>query len=147
MDEIEIRRHIKQRAISEESGMNRRLLWIREKLNISLTEASRKTEIPISSLHGWENYTRTYMYESLMILVLYYNELWQNRFLGGFPRLEGVEVEYISLNFLFMGKDPTIEDLKQFNSRIHERLTKELMDLSINYQDAKHQLDMFKEGA
>ena len=147
MDEYDLRRRVKQKAIADESGMNRRLKWIREKVGLSLSDAARSTGVPPSSLHGWENYTRTYMYESLLALILYYDALWQERYQGRFPSYDGKKVEYITLNFLFIGKDPTIEDLKDFNSRIHARLKVELMELSVNYQDAKNQLDMLKGGA
>lgn len=144
MNNIDLDREVKQKAISEASGMNSRLRWIRERLGLQLSEVCKQLDIPLSTLHGWENHSRTHMYEALLILVLYYDNKWQEKYIGGFPRHDAKEVEYINLNFIIIGKDPNLEDVKDMNKKIHEKIKQEMLNLAIENQAQKAQLNLLQ---
>lgn len=132
-----------KKQIKSLNDTGKRLAWIREKLELSQSEVCLATGIPKSSYCGRESGLRPELIEEFLVLAQFFNKLWQQRFNGSYPHLEGEEVKKITTCFLMFGFD----DIEANSQAIIEEYQIRLQEIESDYFNREaellRQLDMF----
>ena len=127
----------------ETNNVGARLEWVRCKLKLTLTEVSNTTGIPYSSLHDRETSYRTTYYEEILILTLYYNRIWVEKFREP-PRYQDQKINSISFSWVCLGFDPEAEYNRALIEEIeHDYRNRENMYVEENLV-LKNQLSLFQ---
>jgi transcriptional regulator with XRE-family HTH domain len=138
-EQTKLLRHARLRekqSLKEQNRIGKRLEWVRSKLELSQRQVCDATGIPASSYCGREGGIRAELAEEYLVLALFYDKLWKQKFLDGFPMHNGQEVSEITVQWILFGEDENI--IEQYRERIKE--------IEFNYftEEVANQLDMFK---
>jgi transcriptional regulator with XRE-family HTH domain len=138
-EQTKLLRHARLRekqSLKEQNRIGKRLEWVRSKLELSQRQVCDATGIPASSYCGREGGIRAELAEEYLVLALFYDKLWKQKFLDGFPMHNGQEVSEITVQWILFGEDENI--IEHYRERIKE--------IEFNYfaQEASEQMDMFK---
>lgn len=144
---LRLARTEEKRAVKELNQIGRRLLWVRERLDIRQADVCKGTGIPVSSYCGREAGLRPELAEEFLVLAMFFNKLWEARFKDGFPSHNGQEVKKITTQWLMFGHD----DVEANAEVIIEEYQIKLRDLEMEYFNKEamllNQLDMFAKDA
>lgn len=135
------KRQLKQnykKAIFEANNVARRLVWVRETLELRAIDVYTKLNIPAATFCDREAGLRTSFYEELRALSRFYNKAWQDRFLNktSFPKYEDKEVVQVTVPWIMFGEDEVLEEMlktidtitNNFREREKE-MSRELLEL------------------
>lgn len=139
-DERSKNRDIKN-SIIRQNDTGPRLLWVRSKLNLGVSDIYSGSGLAPSTLSDWENGVRTGFWEGLLSLSMFYDGVWKEKYFDYFPFYKGTAVKEISFNFLLFGEDKTLNELRELT--LNRDKQESLYKKEIAMKNA--QLDMFKE--
>lgn len=109
---------------------NTRMKWIRERLDLGLSEAARGADVNKVNLFYWENGGGPQIKKDFIKLVEYYDDMWQKVYPNGGPCFNGQPIDYITLDFVLKGNNDHIEAIKAFYSQHEKSLKRELIYLA-----------------
>lgn len=98
-------------------SLSTRLKWIRERLKLSVKEVAIDNSIHESTFRTWEISGKPTSHRKVFELAEYFNELWIRKYIEGYPYFEGKAVSRITLEFILIGSNTTVE---QCNLEIKE---------------------------
>jgi transcriptional regulator with XRE-family HTH domain len=134
-----------KRSIKELNNIGKRLMWVREKLELTQREVCESTGLPASSYCGRECGIRPELAEEFVVLAMFFNKLWKAKFKGpDYPQFNGQEIKKIGTEWLMFGHS----DLEANAEAIIEEYQIKIRELEEEYfmKEAMllKQLDMFK---
>jgi len=113
----------------EKNNFSKRLLWVRNKLELECNKIARIVPMPVGTLFLLETQGRTGFYEQVQRLASIYNDFWQIQYNSDFPKLNGVEVKEITFLFLCFGRDENREKLESLKKQLEKKYQRELKSL------------------
>jgi transcriptional regulator with XRE-family HTH domain len=141
-------RKAERAVLRENNKIGDRLVFIREKLGITRSELSEGACVRPSTLSDWETGIRTKYYEWIGVIAKYCDELWKEKYKDGpFPMFNGAEIDEITLEFILMGENPTLDVYKKMASEAEQKAA----EMAIRWESNKlleqlesGQMDMFE---
>lgn len=104
-----------KKASFEDNNVSKRLVWVRESLELRAVDVYSKLGIPSATFCDREAGARTYHYEEIQVLSKFYNKKWQDKFLssGNYPKFEGKEIIQVTIPWLMFGEDEVFDQMNQ----------------------------------
>jgi len=135
-----------KKFVNEQNSMGSRLIWIRDKLKLKLTDVCKSTGIPYASFSDRESGVRTCFYEELLCLAKYYDSLWQGKYakFNSYPVYRDDEIRDLSFTWLCLGYDENkylYEELARIMAENYEQIERSLIAENMNL---KKQVNMFE---
>jgi transcriptional regulator with XRE-family HTH domain len=134
-----------RRAAKDLNNPGKRLVWTREKLELTQRHVCEATGIPTSSYCGREGGVRTDFWEEILVLAAFFDQEWKKKFKHNGPSFNGAEVKRITISWLMFGLD---EQVKSLEILIQEyKLDLKDMEERYFYNEAelKRQLNLFAD--
>lgn len=131
-------RLVEKRAVKDLNQIGKRLMWVREKLELPQRTVCEATGIPPSSYCGRECGVRAELVEEYLVLATFFNQHWIKRFKGYGPQFQGEEVKKITIEWILFGRNDVEANaqaiIEEYQMRIRqleeEYFNKEAMLLS-----------------
>lgn len=133
-----------RKAIKELNKTGKRLEWVRTKLGLTQLQVCEATGIPTSSYCGREAGIRADIVEEYLVLALFFNRLWKNKYGESGPFFNGDEVKSISVQWLLFGHDDLEANAEAIISDYKDRIAEIEEELLRQEAEAHKQMDMFK---
>lgn len=99
-----------------------RIKWTRSKLGITARQVCLDLDIPSSSFSDLENGCRSMILENILQLSHYFNELWQDRFIGSYPYYNGRAIKKIGFMFIAFGDNYIEENPEELIENLKKRI-------------------------
>ncbi len=80
-----------------------RIKWCRVQLGLMQKDVCTATGIPKSTYIGRENGVRSTFPEEFLVLAIFFNDKWQDRFKKGYPEFEGHKIKQIDVVWILFG--------------------------------------------
>jgi transcriptional regulator with XRE-family HTH domain len=113
-----------RRTTKELNQAGKRITWCREKLEMSQRFVCESTGIPPSSYCGREGGVRTDFWEELLVLAVFFDRAWQEKYSAAYPSFNGQEIRKISVAWLMFGDDELTKNaeilIEEFKIRLKE---------------------------
>ena len=135
-----------RKAIKESNQIGKRLIWVREKLEMGQMQICEATGIPPSSLCGREAGIRAELVEEYLVLSIFFDRLWQSKYTEGFPLHQGEEVRKISVQWLLFGHHDLDANAEDIIEQYQLRAAQIEEEFFRREQEKRKQLDFFKEN-
>lgn len=98
----------------QSNDIAKRLIWVRENLELRPFEVCKDLGLPSSTFCDRESGVRTCYYEEINALANYYDEKWQKRYLEtNYPKYKDQEIEAITLSWVLLGFDDVVNEYKK----------------------------------
>lgn len=138
-------RHNERKTIKEINKTGKRLEWVRLKLELTQLQVCDATGIPTSSYCGREAGIRAVMAEEYLVLSVFYDRLWKNKYGENCPIYNGQEVKNVSVQWLLFGHHDIAENAEEIISDYKIRVKNIEDELLWQEEESRKQLDMFME--
>jgi transcriptional regulator with XRE-family HTH domain len=134
-----------RRAAKDLNNPGKRLVWIREKLELTQREICTATGIPTSSYCGREAGIRTDFIEEYLVLAVFFQREWAKKYKNYFPQFQNQEVKKVTVSWLMYGHD----ELDKNAEMIIEEFRLKIKDMERDHwekeTEMRKQLMMFVE--
>lgn len=134
-----------RKALKELNKTGKRLEWVRLKLGLAQLQVCEATGIPTSSYCGREAGIRADMAEEYLVLSVFFDKLWKNKYQESGPFYNGEEVKTISVQWLLFGHQDVSVNAEKIIEEYRVRVKDIEEELYRQELEARRQLDMFRE--
>lgn len=99
------------------NSMGKRLRFVRKNLGLTIEDITKKVGIPRATYGDMENGARSKYYEEIERLCSYLNTRWQSVYEAGKPVYENQSVNQITLQWVMIGTDPSVDAMKKLKDQ------------------------------
>lgn len=136
-----------KRSAKELNNVGKRILWCRERLELTQRDVCEATGIPPSSYCGREGGIRTEFIEEFLVLAVFFTREWGKKFKDGYPSHCGQEITRITADWIMFGSDDLAKNAEVLIEEFKIRLREIEREHWNREAEMRRQLDMFAKEA
>lgn len=135
-----------KRTASELNNVGKRIIWCRERLELTQREVCAATGIPTSSYCGREGGIRTGFIEEFLVLAVFFTREWEKKFKDGYPSFCGQEITRVTADWIMFGSDDLAKNAEVLIEEFKIKLREIEREHWNREAEMRRQLNMFAEG-
>lgn len=134
-----------RRSAKDLNNPGKRILWVRERLELTQRHVCFATGIPTSSFCGREGGIRTDFIEEYLVLAVFFQREWEKKYRGGFPQFQNQEIKKVTVSWLMFGHDELDKNAEMIITEFKMRVEELERDHWSKENEMRRQLSMFTE--